>query len=209
MQPGIPSVDEYSAVLAYSSLLSQVLEDRFVDEEEGQALVDLATRWAIPAERVQTIHRDFLPGLEIEALADGVVTGAERRDLHRVAVLLGLDSANIDQILAMASEKLGEVQTQAQASAWALDCKEFIGKQVCFTGECQCRFEGESITRSMAAELAMRRGMIVSDSVTKKLDLLVVSDPLSQSGKAKKARRFGIRIVYESVFWKALGLEVG
>lgn len=209
VQPDIPSHDQYSATLAYSSLLAQVLEDRFVDEEEGQALVDLATKWAIPAKQLQKIHRDFLLGLQIAALADGVVTDSERRDLHQVAALLGLDSINIDEILAVAPEKLAEVQTQTQASSWALAREEFVGKQICFTGECQCRLQGKLITRSMAIELATRRGMIVSDSVTKKLDLLVVSDPLSQSGKAKIARRYGIRILYESEFWRALGLEVG
>ena len=45
--------------------------------------------------------------------------------------------------------------------------------------------------------------------MTKKLDLLVVADPLTQSGKAKKARQYGIRIMHKPVFWRALGLEVG
>jgi DNA polymerase-3 subunit epsilon len=48
----------------------------------------------------------------------------------------------------------------------------------------------------------------VVDSVTKRLDLLVVADPKTQSGKAAKARRYGIRVMHEPVFWKALGLEV-
>jgi DNA polymerase-3 subunit epsilon len=69
--------------------------------------------------------------------------------------------------------------------------------------------KGEAITREMAAGLAARRGMIVAESVTKKLDLLVVADPLTQSGKAKKARQYGIRIMHEPVFWRVLGLEVG
>jgi DNA polymerase-3 subunit epsilon len=60
----------------------------------------------------------------------------------------------------------------------------------------------------MATELATKGGMIVVESVTKKLDLLVVADPLSQSGKAKKARRYGIRIMHEVVFWTVLDIEV-
>ncbi len=48
----------------------------------------------------------------------------------------------------------------------------------------------------------------MAESVTKKLDLLVVSDPLSQSGKAQKARQNGTRIMSELVFCKMLGLEV-
>jgi DNA polymerase-3 subunit epsilon len=50
--------------------------------------------------------------------------------------------------------------------------------------------------------------MVVKESVTRKLDMLVVADPDTQSGKAKRARQYGIRIVHERVFWRSLGLEV-
>jgi DNA polymerase III subunit epsilon len=40
------------------------------------------------------------------------------------------------------------------------------------------------------------------------LDLLVVADPDSMSGKAKKAREYGIRIVAEPVFWSMMGVNV-
>ena len=209
VQPDIPPDNENSAILAYAALLARVLEDRHVDEEEGQALVELATRWAIPANQIQKTNWDYLLRLGVAALADGVVTDAERRDLHQVASLLGIDSRNLDQILEMAAQKLAEVQIQPSAAVGALGREEFAGKQVCFTGECQCRLKGEAITREMAAELAIRQGMIVAESVTKKLDLLVVADPLTQSGKAKRARQYGIRIMHERVFWSALGLEVG
>ena len=56
--------------------------------------------------------------------------------------------------------------------------------------------------------MAADKGLNVLDRVTKKLDILVVADPNTQSGKAKKARQYGIRIMHEPVFWKALGVEV-
>ena len=64
------------------------------------------------------------------------------------------------------------------------------------------------MSRITAEDLATKAGLEVVHSVTKKLDLLVVADPQTQSGKAKKARRHGTRIVHEPVFWKALGVEV-
>ena len=207
--PDLPTDNEDSAILAYTALLDRVLEDRHVDEEEGKALVELATRWAIPGDQVQKIHRDYLLRLGAAALADGVVTAAERRDLHQVASLLGIDSRNLDGILATAAHKLAEVHTRPSATAEAPGCEQFAGKQVCFTGECQCTLKGRTITREMAAELATHARMVVVESVTKKLDLLVVADPLTQSGKAKKARQYGIRIMHEPVFWRTLGLEVG
>jgi DNA polymerase-3 subunit epsilon len=60
----------------------------------------------------------------------------------------------------------------------------------------------------MAEQLAVKKGLRVLPSVTKKLDLLVVADPNTQSGKAKKARQYGIRIVHEPVFWRALGVPI-
>ena len=50
--------------------------------------------------------------------------------------------------------------------------------------------------------------MIVAKSVTKALDVLVVADPDTLSGKALKARDYGTRIVAESVFWRMVGVEV-
>jgi DNA polymerase-3 subunit epsilon len=60
----------------------------------------------------------------------------------------------------------------------------------------------------MAEQIASKKGLQVMPSVTKKLDLLVVADPNTQSGKANKARQYGIRIVHEPVFWRVLGLVV-
>lgn len=209
VQPDIPPHEENSAILPYTALLTRALEDRHVDDEEGHALVELATRWGIPANQIQKANWNYLLSLGVAALADGVVTAAEWRDLRQVASLLGLDSRNLDEILQLAAERLWEVQTQPLAAVGALGGEKLAGKQVCFTGECQCLLKGEPITREMAAGLAARHGMIVAESVTKKLDMLVVADPLTQSGKAKKAHQYGIRIVHELVFWRALGLEVG
>ena len=36
----------------------------------------------------------------------------------------------------------------------------------------------------------------------------MVADPDSLSGKAKKARQYGIRILQEAVFWKMIGVKI-
>jgi len=79
---------------------------------------------------------------------------------------------------------------------------------VCFTGELQCHHDGQVISRELAEELATRAGLVVVESVTKKLDLLVLADPHTQSGKAQKARQYRIRIMHEPVFWKDIGVKV-
>lgn len=208
MQPELPPDDNDSAILAYTSVLYRALEDRDISKQEGDSLVEIAKHWAIPSDLIQKIHWDCLIHLGAAALADGVLSDIERRDLQQVALLLGIENQNFDKILEMAAQKLTEVHFQPSAVIGSLDIEKYTGKRVCFTGECQCHLKGKTITREMAAELAANRGMIVAESVTKKLDLLVVADPLTQSGKAKKARQYGIRIIHEVVFWKSLGLEV-
>ena len=50
--------------------------------------------------------------------------------------------------------------------------------------------------------------LIVKHNVSKGLDLLVVADPDSQSGKARKARELGVRVMAEAVFWSTIGATV-
>jgi DNA polymerase III subunit epsilon len=71
-----------------------------------------------------------------------------------------------------------------------------------------CYHAGQLITRDSARELAEQAGMVVEPRVTKKLNMLVVADPDSLSGKTKKAREYGIRIVAETAFWSMIGAQV-
>jgi len=201
-----PSLN-HGAILAYSTLLAQVLEDRQLDNDEGQALVELATRWSIPRSEIQAVHRDFLRRIEIAALADGVVTEDERKDIHRVAMLLGIPESNLDEILNQASQHLQDVRAR-KPHPQALISTNLFGKTVCFTGEFQFSLDGQFITRDIATALAESNGLIPVRSVTKKLNLLVAADPLSLSGKANKARDYGIDIWSEKQFWQCLGILV-
>lgn len=140
------------------------------------------------------------------AVADGSITDAERRDFTRVARLLGQQKCDLDEILREATANV----SQAQRDRAAISATEasLVGMRVCFTGELQCQRGGQRISRELAKELATRAGLIVVDSVTKKLDLLVVADPQSQSSKAKKARQYGTRSMHELIFWKAINVNV-
>ena len=61
------------------------------------------------------------------------------------------------------------------------------------------------ISRSDCEKIAREKGLVVRERVTKDLDLLVVADPLTASTKAKNARSFGTRIIYEQAFFALLG----
>lgn len=69
------------------------------------------------------------------------------------------------------------------------------GKMVCMTG-----FRDPS----MQAEIESQGGTVKS-GVSKKLDYLVAQDPSSTSGKAKKARDYGIPIINVEEMWSLLG----
>jgi len=194
------------AVIAYGALLDRALEDRLVDDSEADALVEMAARWSLSEDQIEHAHRDYLNQLVITALADGRVTETERRDLKLVARLLGQAKRDLDEILNEADAKLSETHRKP-TSATAVKTS-LLGMHVCFTGELQCQLAGQSISRELAEELATKAGLVVLNSVTKKCDLLVLADPHSQSGKAKKARQYGIRIMHEPVFWNAIGVRL-
>jgi DNA polymerase-3 subunit epsilon len=82
------------------------------------------------------------------------------------------------------------------------------GMSICFTGQPGVEVDGERMTRAQAEALASLAGLVVRKSVVKKLDLLVAQDIDSLSGKAQKARQYGIPIVSEAAFWRAIGFEV-
>ncbi len=189
----------------YLALVDRALEDRRVTAGEAAQLVEMAASWGMTRSNVLEAHRAYLGSLVSEALSDGSVIDAERRDLEDVCDLLGLHRAALAHLLDTPTPR---TWTAAPAGASGGRDDSLRGKTVCFTGEMTTTLGGERITREMGEKLAAEAGLDVRPTVTKKLDVLVVADPDSQSGKARKAREYGVRIIAEHVFWKALGVPV-
>lgn len=184
----------------YLGLLDRVLEDHRITPDEAALLVNMATSWGMTRSDVLDAHRAYLGSLVSEALVDGVVTSDERRQLDEICESLGLHRASVDVLI---TEPARTSTTSVGPSPGDLR-----GRSVCFTGELSGRFKGEPITREIAEKLAADAGLVIRDSVTKKLDLLVVADPDTQSIKAKKARQYGVRIMAEARFWPSIGAPV-
>lgn len=191
------------ATIAYLDLLDRVLDDRHITEQEADALVALASEWGIKPKDVRQAHTEYLHQLATVAVADGVLSSAEKEDLSTVTHWLGLDSSDLEEALARARGLQGDTER-----LWQARKGDVVGKSVCFTGQLRCTIGGEPISREAAEDLARCAGMVVSPSVTKRLDLLVTADPLSLSGKATKARAYGVHVVAENVFWQMLGVAV-
>lgn len=183
-------------ILPVDDAVDRAIEDRRLSPAEQDELAATALAVGLNADRVRKLHGDYVGTLVALARRDGVVTDRERADLTLVAEALGI--AGIDDLL----------DRPIEASAEDEGANHVVGKSVCFMGELTCHCEGELVTRALAHEVAERAGMVVAPRVTKKLDMLVVADPDSLSGKARKARDYGVRIIAETAFWSMIGVEV-
>jgi DNA polymerase-3 subunit epsilon len=203
----LPAKSEATSELQhYYALLDRVLEDRRISPDEADALFELAKELGMTKSQALDLHHQYITDLIHVALSDGVITESEQKDLDEVRSLLSIPEEEFQHLLSKAryeSEKAG-VDTGFVAPVQ----EEVSGKNICFTGALTSVIEGQQVSRSLAQRLAKEKGMIVNKTVTKKLDYLVAADPDSMSGKAKKARQYGIRIVAEPVFWRMLGVDV-
>lgn len=197
-QTGGRAAADQPTILTYMGVLDRALEDRVVDADEAIDLAGVAMLWGLSESDVTIAHQRYLIEVAAAALADGVVTDDERADLERVAVLLGGLPSDVDAAIA-------EVRSAPQVERKKED---LAGKTVCFTGASTCQHDGRYLGRAEAEELAATAGLVPQSSVTKKLDILVLADPDSQSSKASKARANGTRVIAERQFWMTIGIEV-
>ncbi len=165
-------------VESYLEVLESALLDCYLSCHEEEALVTTAEALGLSRQVLDEIHWEYLRSMARVALADGVVTDSEMSDLRLVAELVGLTSNHIDTALAMAPMRHA--------------CAEFAlapGDVLCLTGAMRRpRSEWE-------AELG-QLGFVVG-ALTRRTRILVAADPDSASGKAKKAREYGVPIINE------------
>jgi DNA polymerase-3 subunit epsilon len=187
--------DDTALVAPYLEVLDRAIEDRRLSEAEQAELAETATMLGLSADRIRSLHSDYMGTLIALARRDSIITDRERYDLILVGEALGIDE--VEDLLDQPFAGPGMAQQESLS-----------GRSVCFTGALTCTYEGVQVTRELAHKLAEEAGMVVAPRVTKKLDMLVVADPDSASGKAAKAREYGVRIVAEAAFWPMLGIEV-
>ena len=176
------------ASVEYLALLDVVLLDRLVTEAEALELASLADELGLTAAAAEATHRHYVERLAQAALRDGVVTDDERADLQRVCDLLALDRAILDELLA------AEPSLDSPAAPAGLMFE--VGDRVTFTGE-------TTPSRSVLEGIARAAGLDVG-GVTKKSRALVAADPNSESGKARKARDYGVPVISTQVFLYAV-----
>lgn len=185
------------AAESYLAMLDAALLDRHISATEGDALVELACELGLHRSEVIQTHRDYLHALTQTAWQDGVVTEAERSDLHTVANLLGLSGELVeDTVTAEANGFTCDPQRPALRPAiGGLTLQP--GDKIVLTGDMTCP-RRDWIERATAA------GLQITTSISRKTRALVAADPDSLSGKAKNARRLGVPVVGETAFARAI-----
>lgn len=194
------------ALDAYRDALERALQDRILTPEEVADLARVAEQWGLTLAQTATMHETYLARLVAVAAADRVVTEAEMTDLSRVSDLLGVERRILNDAIEQA------LSNRRNGSAVDVPCdptaSDMEGLSVCFTGDSTCSHRGRPLDRAARKALVEARGMTVKSGVSKKLDILVVADPDTQSSKARKARDYGTRIIAERAFWQQLGVNV-
>lgn len=169
----------------YRDELTRALVDRHISRTEIRQLEHTAIASGLGADDVEAINEEFTRQLAIEAWSDGVITDNEREELTAVAEALGVD-------LALVRSLLDEPQAGTAPAQFSLK----PGDRIALTG-------AMDIPRDEWAQRATAAGLDVGD-VTKKCALLVAANPDSMSGKAQKARKYGVPIVGETKFAQLL-----
>ncbi len=82
------------------------------------------------------------------------------------------------------------------------------GMSVCFTGGSVCSIRGVRLSRDDQERLARRAGLDVRQSVSARLDILILANPDSRSTKAERAAQLGVRRIAEPAFWRMAGVHV-
>jgi DNA polymerase III subunit epsilon len=177
----------HDTALVYMDMLDWVLCDLVVTTDEQARLRELAVDLGLNADDIGRIHRRYVDELVEAALRDGIIQPHELLVLEGAALALGLDSGTL----------LHRLEERTQSSA---TIRIEAGMRVCFTGSAM-GLDDQPIERVLLEQIAGDLGWAPVDGVSKKrCDVLVAADPSSQSGKAKKARSFGIPVAAVSDF---------
>jgi len=172
-----PTSDE--KFVAYLLLLNLAMHDLVISRNEQTELDEWASELGISKKELSELHQVYLESFVQAALRDGVITLQEREMIESVGKALNLPVCIPD----------------APQSIQVNDDSLSVGKRVCFTGEAS-GFSNASIDRADLEALAAKVGLHPVRDVTKKgCDILVAADTSTMSGKAKKAKEWGIPII--------------
>ena len=157
-------------------------------------MVELVDELKLSRATAVELHSQYFSSVAETAWADGVLTDEELHDLATIAALLGIPAVQLE-----AASLAGPASPPQQATA-----PSFLepGDLVVLTGDM-------TRPRSDIEASLESAGFMSHPAVTKKVKLLVAADPDSLSGKARKARSYGIPVVGEDHLWNQVFHRAG
>lgn len=172
-----PTTDQKE--VAYLLLLNMAMDDLAISPEESAELQKWAEELQITHSRLIQLHLDYFDSFVQAALRDGVISEVERSVLVKISTALNL------------VVEIPQTPTKLTGGDDALTA----GSKICFTGTAITP-NGKQIARAELEAMASRVGLFPVSAVTKKgCDILVAADEASMSGKAQKAREWGIHVI--------------
>lgn len=179
----IPQISD--AEMYYLDALSSGLSDLHLSEMEIAHLDEWAKFLGLTDIQRKTAHQSYFDSFVRAAERDGIITQEEKLLIDQLGLILEVDHRPII------------ITPQADASVLR------AGVRVCFTGSAKDS-SGKDLLRSDLETLAESKGLTVVESVSKSgCDVLIAADKNSMSGKAKKAKGWGISVlsVQEFLDW--------
>lgn len=172
-----PTSDE--SEIAYLLLLNMAMDDLVISPAEKTELTHWATELGISETRIQELHISYLDSFIQAALRDQLVSDIEKDFIVRIGDAL-------DLVPVIPELKNPNVLRSTEIS---------VGMKVCFTGTATNSL-GNQIMRNELESMAAKIGLQPVGGVSKKgCDLVVAADVESMSGKAQKARDWGIQVI--------------
>lgn len=164
------------AMLKYLEVLGRAVSDLHLDLEERRMLIEFAHEGGLTDAHVSQAHRRYVNDLIDAAVADDEVSDDEYNTLIRVASTLGVDQRAVEHRIQPLRSSESSVLLRH-------------GMTVVFTGD------HPEYSREELIDFALRIGLVVQPGVNKATELVAAADPASNSGKAGKARTYGIPII--------------
>lgn len=191
----LPDVSGPAEHIEYLALLDRCLIDRHLSEHESRLLAAVANELGIGRDTATRLHVEYLDQLATVAWSDGVLSATEVADLAAVAALLQVPDALLTA--ALAPRAPAEVTSSTDAALRPGASTLPPGAVVVLTGD-------TSRPRAELEAALTAAGYRVAGAVSKKVSLVVAADPDSLSGKARKAREYGIPVVAEDFLVRLL-----
>ena len=157
------------------------MSDGVVTDEEVQGLVEVAKHVGLGISDLKSVHQQYFEELFTLVWSDGLLSDPEIDLLREAGRVLGVSEIDVEQ----------SIHTKTGQSKRPLA----EGALVCLTGSM-------NPDKSTISSLLANFGILTTDGVSKKTTAVIAADTDSMSGKANKARQYGIPIYTSTEIWR-------